>query len=146
MNKVCAICKSMDFIKGSSLVATIPTFVYVGLAQHRNRVSALGLASNPKVKQFLSIPYELIVIGILASYGVATTVMNRNKDEDGDVHILKVLACGASLGLFLSTVGRFGLGLPVKMFNIPQSESWTVHPIAIMLYMIIMMYVNKVIN
>ena len=136
----------MDFIKGSSLVATIPTLVYVGMAQNRNRISALGLASNPDVKQFLSIPYELIVIGILASYGVTNTILKRNKDDEGNVPVSKVLLCGASLGLFLSIVGRFGLDLPVKMFKISSSESWTVHPIAIVLYMFIMIYVNKIIK
>jgi len=136
----------MDFIKGSSLVATIPTLVYVGMAQNRNRISALGLASNPDVKQFLSIPYELIVIGILVSYGVTNTILKRNKDDEGNVPVSKVLLCGASLGLFLSVVGRFGLDLPVKMFKIPSSESWTVHPIAIVLYMFIMIYVNKIIK
>jgi len=128
------------------LVATIPTLVYVGMAQNRNRISALGLASNPDVKQFLSIPYELIVIGILASYGVTNTILKRNKDDEGNVPVSKVLLCGASLGLFLSIVGRFGLDLPVKMFKISSSESWTVHPIAIVLYMFIMIYVNKIIK
>ena len=136
----------MDFIKGSSLVAALPTLVYVGMAQNKNRLAALGMASNPNVKQFLSIPYEFIIIGILASYGVSNTILKKYEDDKGNVPMKKVLLCGASLGLFLSTVGRFGLDLPVKMFKIPSSQSWTVHPIAIVLYMFIMIYVNKIIN
>jgi len=135
-----------SFIKGSSIVAAIPTLLYVGMAQNRNRLQALSLSSNPDVVDYLSIPYETIVVGILISYGVTNIVMNRYKDDEDRVPVSKIILCGASLGLFLSTVGRFGLDLPTKMFKLPPSRAFTVHPIAMVMYVAIMFYVNKILN
>jgi len=72
--------------------------------------------------------------------------LQKNKDEEDNVPRSKILLCGASLGLFLSIVGRFGFDLPIKMFKMSESSSWTVHPIAIVLYMIIFLYVEKIIK
>jgi len=135
-----------SFLKGSSVAVALPTLIYVGMAQNRNRIQALSLASNSEVLDFLSIPYEIIVVGILVSYGITNIVMNRQKDAEDHVPISKKLIIGASLGLFLSTVGRFGLDLPTKMFKLPSFRTWTVHPIAIVMYMAIMFYVDMILN
>ena len=54
------------------------------------------------------------------------------------------MVTGAIFGLTLSIVGRFALDLPVKMFNIPRENAWIVHPIAMTIYPIIMLYVDQV--
>lgn len=139
-----------DFIRGSSIVAALPTLLYVGFHQHKNRIGALSLASSPGVREFLSIPYESIVLGILVAYGLTYKIMkliHRPKDgvDEGasGVPTKTLVVGGAALGLTLSLIGRFGMNLPVKMFNMPPARSHLVHPIAIVLYAFIFLYVDK---
>jgi len=132
-----------NFIKGSSIVAALPTFLYVGYYQMQNRNSLLKTASSPELKSFLSIPYEIMVIGILVSYGITYSLMKRNIDvEDSNVtKLTKVAIHGAILGVILSIIGRFALDLPVKMFKIPRNKAFSVHPSAFILYIFIFLYV-----
>ena len=132
-----------NFIKGSSIVAALPTFLYVGYYQMQNRNSLLKTASSPELKSFLSIPYEIMVIGILVSYGITYSLMKRNIDvEDSNVtKLTKVAIHGAILGVILSIIGRFVLDLPVKMFKIPRNKAFSVHPSAFILYIFIFLYV-----
>ncbi len=130
---------AINFIKGSSVVATLPTLLYVGFFQMKNRTKLLKTASG-ELKTFLSIPFETMVVGILVAYGVTFTIMKRNLDEENDSKlkkIIKISAHGAILGFTLSVIGRFGLDLPVKMFGIPRAQAGKVHPTAIILYAII---------
>jgi len=132
-----------NFIKGSSIVAALPTFLYVGYYQMQNRNSLLKSVSSPELKSFLSIPYEIMVIGILVSYGITYSLMKRNIDvEDSNVtKLTKVAIHGAILGVILSIIGRFALDLPVKMFKIPRNKAFSVHPSAFILYIFIFLYV-----
>lgn len=133
-----------NFIKGSSIVAALPTFLYVGYYQMQNRNSLLKSVSSPELKSFLSIPYEIMVIGILVSYGITYSLMKRNIDEDNDSNVTKltkVAIHGAILGVILSIIGRFALDLPVKMFKIPRNKAFSVHPSAFILYIFIFLYV-----
>ena len=132
-----------NFIKGSSIVAALPTFLYVGYYQMQNRNSLLKSVSSPELKSFLSIPYEIMVIGILVSYGITFSLMKRNIDvEDSNVtKLTKVAIHGAILGVILSIIGRFALDLPVKMFKIPRNKAFSVHPSAFILYIFIFLYV-----
>ena len=132
-----------NFIKGSSIVAALPTFLYVGYYQMQNRNYLLKTASSPDLKSFLSIPYEIMVIGILVSYGITYSLMKRNIDvEDSNVtKLTKVAIHGAILGVILSIIGRFALDLPVKMFKIPRNKAFSVHPSAFILYIFIFLYV-----
>lgn len=145
-----------DFIRGSSIVAALPTLMYVGFHQHKNRVGALELVSSPRVREFLSIPYEAIVLGILVAYGVTYKIMkllHRSKDEgvvddqvEPGVPTKTLVLGGAALGLSLSVIGRFGMNLPVKMFRMPPARTYLVHPIAIVLYAFIFLYVEKALS
>ena len=51
-----------NFIKGSSLVAAFPTLLYVGVFQMKNRQALLQKASSLELQNFLSIPFESIVV------------------------------------------------------------------------------------
>ena len=129
-----------NFIKGSSVVAAFPTLLYVGFFQMKNRQDLLKKASSLELQNFLSIPYESMVVGILVSYGITFALMKRNVDEEKDSKlqkIIKIVSHGAILGLFLSIIGRFYFDLPVKMFGIPKNQSFKVHPIAMILYAVI---------
>lgn len=134
-----------NFVKGSSVVAALPTLLYVGFYQMKNRNKMLNEATSPEIKAFLSIPFETIVVGILVAYGISYALMKESINEEEDSTMLrytKVAIHGASLGLTLSLFGRFMFDLPVKMFGIPSNQAWTVHPTAILLYIAIFVYVN----
>ena len=129
-----------NFIKGSSFVAAFPTLLYVGFFQMKNRQDLLKKASSLELQNFLSIPFESIVVGILVAYGITFSLMKRNIDEEKDSKskkIIKVMSHGAILGLVLSTIGRFYFDLPVKMFGIPKSQESNVHITALGLYALI---------
>ena len=137
-----------NFVKGSSVAAAIPTLLYVGYYQMKNRKALIGSASSPELKDFLSIPFEIMVIGILVSYGITYSFMKHNIDEEKDSKlskITKVALHGGLLGLSLSLVGRFGLDLPVKMFKIPRNKAFSVHPTAFVMYIFIFMYIYQTI-
>lgn len=69
-----------QFVKGSSVVAAIPTLVYLGAAQRKNRIKLLR--TNPEILlSFLSIPYESIVVGVLILYGIAYASLPRDTDK-----------------------------------------------------------------
>lgn len=56
-----------DFIKGSSILAALPTILYLGFYQRKNRLSALNSINDPaqiSLKTFLSIPFESILAGV----------------------------------------------------------------------------------
>ena len=137
-----------DFVKGSSLIAALPTLLYVGFYQMKNRKKMLGEATSPELKSFLSIPFEIIIVGILVAYGVAYSSMKESIQENDSMmfKFTKIAVHGASLGLTLSLFGRFMFDLPVKMFGIPSGQAWTVHPTAILLYIVIFIYVNSVMS
>jgi len=80
-----------NFIKGSSLVAAFPTLLYVGVFQMKNRQALLQKASSLELQNFLSIPFESIVVGVLVSYGIAFTIMKRNIDEEKDSKLKKLV-------------------------------------------------------
>lgn len=134
------------FILGSSVVSAIPTLLYVGIAQRNNRISLINDSNSPELASFLSIPFETIFIGILVAYGISHALINLDSDSDDpdDAYPskLSVATKGAIFGLVLSLIGRFVLNLPVKMFKMKTEDAWMVHPIAMIIYAIIMLYVD----
>lgn len=136
-----------DLIKGSSALAALPTLLYVGFAQYKNRVDLLKSVDPEKLANYLSIPHEMLPLGICMVYGVSYRLMKSLEKHDdkkiaGTRIRFKTLAFGAATGIFLSLVGRFGLGLPSKLFRIDRSEAYTVHLIAPVLYMAIFVYLE----
>ena len=128
-------------------MAAIPTLLYVGFYQRKNRIALLEKAISSDMISFLSITFESIFIGILLAYGIAyASIQKESEDEDSSNSVKSVVLTGAVLGLSLSLVGRFVFDLPVKMFGIPRDQSWQVHPIATILYVFIFLYVNKILN
>lgn len=132
-----------DFLKGTSVLVSLPTLLYVGLAQRRNRLGLLRSNSlaSAEMKNFLSLPYEFLPVAISLVYGIVFHVLRKKSksDESGEAprNILPVLVAGFLTGLFLSLVGRFGLSLPTKMFGMPPGRSYVVHLVAPVLYAVI---------
>lgn len=135
-----------SFTLGSSVISTLPTLIYVGLAHRKNRISILNNPSNiDNIESYLSIPFEFLIVGILVAYGITYSMIERNIKKNGKKNKTKVIVShGILLGLTLSLIGRFIFDLPVKMFNISRDKSWIVHPIAMVLYPIIMLYVDHI--
>lgn len=129
-----------DSLRGTSVIVSVPTLLYVGLAQRRNRIellNTLGSHTNIKLENFLSVPYEFLPVAISIVYGISYKFLNRDSDDGDDISSMfgtRTLAVGSLVGLSLSLVGRFGLDLPVKMFGIPSGKEYTVHIIASVVY------------
>ena len=137
-----------DFLKSTSVVASLPTLLYIGLAHRTNRIDLLqSLPGDASVSlvNFLSIPYEFLPLAISLVYGIAfkfVATSTDDSDSEKRTRIKKSLLVGALTGLSLSVVGRFGLNLPTKMFKIPAEKAYTVHLVAPVLYMLIFIYVS----
>lgn len=138
-----------NFIVGSSVVSALPTLLYVGIAQRKNRISLMSESNSPELSSFLSIPFESIIIGILVAYGITHALINVQDEEnpcEEETSKISIASKGAILGLSLSLVGRFALDLPVKMFGMAREDAWMVHPIAMVLYAFIMLYVDFIVK
>lgn len=144
-----------EFLKSTSVLAALPTLIYVGLAQRRNRLDLLGSmgsSSNIKLEDFLSIPYEFLPLFICIMYGIAFKFARSDTNNDEESPEKKsfvtprVVLVGFLTGLAFSLAGRFGMDLPVKMFNFPREKSHHVHLVAPPLYAAIFVYVAFLMN
>ena len=81
-----------------------------------------------------TIPYELFPIFIPLLYGIFGVINYHIVSNYGNNHSIIV---GMVFGILLSTIGRFGLDLPVKLFNFTKKTSYKVHIYAIIMYAII---------
>ncbi len=142
-----------DFIKGSSILAALPTILYLGFYQRKNRLSALNSindTSQVSLKTFLSIPFESIIAGVPLVFGIVYWAMKKSegksdKPDKKENHIGRVILFGSSLGLILSIIGRFGLDLPSKLFGIKERQ-YSVHIVAPIIYPFIFLYVDKLLS
>jgi len=90
--------------------------------------------SEARLENFLSVPYEFLPLAVSLAYGVAYTFVSKSSEDSSSerrVRVRRSLIVGAFTGLFLSTVGRFGLNLPTKLFGMPAEKAYTVHLVAI---------------
>lgn len=93
----------------------------------------LGIAYNNKNRPS-TIPYELFPIFIPLVYGIFGVINYYIISNYGNNYSIIV---GMVFGIFLSIVGRFGLNLPIKLFNFTKITSYKVHIYAIIIYAII---------
>lgn len=108
----------------SALLAVI-TFWYVGRAFRQS-----GRPSD--------IPYEWFPIAIPVIYGLFITLTDKLEVR----WPLNAIISGMLMGLTLSTIGRFYLGLPTKIFHFTESNQWQVHLWAMALYSVIMVLIT----
>lgn len=138
-----------EILKGTSVLVSLPTLLYVGLAQRKNRVGLLRSIKGTmgvKLENFLSIPYEFLPLAISLVYGAAYRLARCETDEEPPEKRSRVLLIGAVTGLSLSVVGRFGMDLPIKMFGMPPEKAYMVHIVAPILYVAIFLYVSLLMN
>ena len=93
----------------------------------------IGFAYNNKNRP-PTIPYELFPIFIPLLYGIFGVINYYIISNYGNNHSIIV---GMVFGILLSTIGRFGLDLPIKLFNFTKKTSYKVHIYAVIMYAII---------
>ena len=113
----------LDVLISSSI--SIITLGYIGFAYKNNN-------RPPKI------PYELFPIFIPLLYGIFGLInyyiiSNYNNNYSFIV--------GMIFGILLSIIGRFGLDLPIKLFNFTKKTSYKVHIYAIIMYAIIFRFI-----
>jgi hypothetical protein len=92
-----------------------------------------GFAYN-NINRPSTIPYELFPIVIPLLYGIFGVINYYIISNYGNNYSIIV---GMVFGIMLSIIGRFGLDLPVKLFNFTTNTSYKVHIYAIIIYAII---------
>lgn len=141
MSSICRNCIMSEFVKGTSVLVSLPTLLYVGFAHRKNRLSLLQ--SNPTasadMKNFLSLQYEFLPVAICLIYGIVFYALKKKIPQDSQESRTnpKLLLAGFLTGLFLSFVGRFGMSLPTKMFGMSPGGAHMVHVVAPPLYVVI---------
>mgnify|MGYP003969578877 FL=1 len=93
----------------------------------------IGIAYNKKNRPS-NIPYELFPIFIPLLYGIFGVINYYIISKYGNNYSIIV---GMVFGILLSIIGRFGLDLPIKLFNFTKKTSYKVHIYAIIMYAII---------
>ena len=93
----------------------------------------IGFAYNNKNRP-QTIPYELFPIFIPLLYGIFGLINYYIITDYGNNYSIIV---GMLFGILLSIIGRFGLDLPIKLFNFTKNTSYNVHIYAIIMYAII---------
>ena len=112
--------KNLGIFLISSFISII-TLVYTGIAYNNN--------NRPS-----TIPYELFPIFLPLLYGIFGLINYYIISKYGNNYSLFV---GMVFGILLSIIGRFGLDLPIKLFNFTKKTSYKVHIYAIIMYAII---------
>ena len=97
------------------------TIGYVGFAHVKNQCP-------------LDVPYELFPIVIPLLYGIFGLLNYYITTNYGNNYSVIV---GIVFGLLLSSIGRFGMDLPVKLFDFTKETAYKVHIYAIILYALI---------
>ena len=85
-----------------------------------------------------TIPYELFPIFIPLLYGIFGLINYYIITKYENNYSLIV---GMVFGILLSIIGRFGVDLPIKMFNFTKNTSYKVHIYAVIIYAIIFRWI-----
>lgn len=116
--------KNINIFLISSFISII-TLGYTGIAYKNN--------NHPS-----TIPYELFPIFIPLLYGIFGLINYYIITNYGNNYSTIV---GMVFGILLSIIGRFGLNLPIKLFNFTKNTSYKVHVYAIIMYSVIFRWV-----
>ena len=112
---------------------TIPNVFFMSSFISIITLGYIGIAYNNKHRPS-SIPYELFPIFIPLLYGIFGLINYYIITDYGNNYSIIV---GMLFGILLSIIGRFGLDLPIKLFNFTKNTSYNVHIYAIIMYAII---------
>ena len=121
--------KNLNIFLNSSFFSVI-TIAYLGYAFYNK--------GRPQ-----DVSFELFVIFIPLVYGIVGVINNYITEMYGDNYSLLV---GGLLGILLSTIGRFVLNLPTKIFDFNKSTEYQVHLYAMILYALIFRFIITPVN
>ena len=107
----------LAFVIGSSLPSVLVSNLYIGLANSKKDI----------IKR-----YEFFPLGIALLFGIYN-VLNYllYKEINND---LSAIIIGLLYGLTLSSIGRFGMDLPSRLFDFTKTNEYMVHVYAAILY------------
>jgi len=92
----------------------------------------------------LNVHFELFPIFIPLLYGIFGLLNYYIIQNYGNNYSIGV---GMVFGILLSIIGRFGLDLPVKLFNLTTNTSYKVHIYALIMYAVIFrMIITPLVN
>ena len=122
-----------SFIVGSSLPATVWTFSYLGAAHKQHPTDAL--------------PVETVPVMVPALFGLVNAAVNAFPASSSAAYTWRMVVTGALIGFVLALIGTFGLELPTKLFQAPESQKYKYLFIAPILYAaiwgIVVNYMNR---
>ena len=84
------------------------------------------------------IPYELFAIFIPLLYGIFGVINHYIINKYGINYSIIV---GILFGLLLSSIGRFQLGLPIKIFGFTEENDYLVHIYAAIIYALVFRFI-----
>ena len=119
------------FLVGSSVVVSIVTTLYVGIAFSMKR-------SGKNVGEMIkSIPIEWLTLVSSIAYGLVSLAIKKIVMDRPQVNVNWILLIGAITGLLFSVAGRFVMDMPRVLFGMQSNEEWKVHLGAPILYSIV---------
>lgn len=97
-----------SFVAGSSILCTLVTFAYVGLAWRKKRPAKFS--------------YEIFAVALPFLFGIWNVVLNRIPASSSKNYTIKMVVGGAVFGLFLSFLGSRVLDVPktLNAFGFPK--------------------------
>ena len=116
------------FALGVSFAVTFVTISYLTIGYDR--------AKDPPKQSRKSLE-----IAARLSYGIANVINVAMGNTLAGAAVV-----GALFGEILSVVGRFGLDLPKRLFDMPTEKEWHVHIIAPVLYALIFVFLIRPLN
>ena len=107
----------LAFVIGSSLPSVLVSNLYIGIANSRKDI----------VKR-----YEFFPLGVALLFGlynILNYLLYKNIKSDVSAIIIGIL-----YALTLSSIGRFGMDLPVRLFDFTRDNEYMIHIYASILY------------
>ena len=119
----------LAFIIGSSLPSVLVSNLYIGIANSRKDI----------VKRYEFFPFGIaLLFGI---YNVLNYLLYKEINND-----LSAVIMGIIYGLTLSSIGRFGMDLPVRLFDFSRKNESMVHLYASILYVGVFYFIIQNLN
>lgn len=107
----------LAFIIGSSLPSVLISNLYIGIANARKGI----------VKRYEFFPLGVALL--FGTYNVINYLLYKKIKSD-----MSAIIMGIAYGLTLSSIGRFGMDLPFKLFDFTRANEYMVHVYASILY------------
>lgn len=119
----------LAFVIGSSLPSVLISNLYIGIANSKKNI----------VKR-----YEFFPLGIALLFGfynILNYLLYKQIHSD-----LSAIVSGILFGITLSSIGRFGMDLPYRLFDFTRNNEYMVHVYASILYVGVFYFIIQNLN